>query len=93
MTQKTSKANLFKQLTWDDLQEWAGGRVLSRGQSYQRSRRVQDLVQTPSGGLVAWVQGEARYATRVDYEDGELISACTCPYGSTCKHAVANRNS
>ena len=59
------------------------------GQSYQRSRRVQDLAQTKSGGLVAWVQGEKRYATQVDFKGGELISTCTCPYGSTCKHAVA----
>jgi len=89
MTSKPSKTDSFKELTWDDLQEWAGNRVLSRGQGYQRSHRVQELAQTESGGLVAWVQGEKRYATQVDFKGGELISTCTCPYGGTCKHAVA----
>ncbi len=89
MPPKSSKADFFKELTWDDLQDWAGSRGLSRGQSYQRSRRVQELVLTESGGLIAWVQGEKRYATQVDSKNGELISTCTCPYGGTCKHAVA----
>jgi uncharacterized Zn finger protein len=89
MTLKTSKADRFKNLTWDDLEEWAGSRVLSRGQSYQRSHRVQELAQTKSGELVAWVQGEKRYATQVDFKGGELTSTCTCPYRGACKHAVA----
>ncbi len=33
--------------------------------------------------------GTQRYATSVDIEGEELTSACTCPYGDTCKHAVA----
>ena len=89
MASKKSKADFFKELTWDDLQDWAGSKILSRGQSYQRSHRVQELVLTQSGELVAWVQGEKRYATQVDFEGGELISTCTCPYGGTCKHGVA----
>jgi len=89
MVGKKSKIDLFKERTWDDLQDWAGSRVLSRGQSYQRSHRVQELVLTQNGELVAWVQGEKRYATQVDFERGELISTCTCPYGGTCKHGVA----
>jgi uncharacterized Zn finger protein len=89
MTSKTPKTESFKQLSWDDLHEWAGSRVLSRGQSYQRSHRVQGLAQTKTGGVIAWVQGERRYTTQVDFENGELVSSCTCPYGDTCKHAVA----
>ena len=89
MTRNSSKVDSFKELTWDDLHEWAGSRVFSRGQGYQRSRRVQELVKTQTGGLIAWVQGEHRYATQVDFEDGDLISMCTCPYGVSCKHAVA----
>ncbi|MDI6809696.1 MAG: SWIM zinc finger family protein [Candidatus Eisenbacteria bacterium] len=50
---------------------------------------MKELAQTEAGGIVAWVHGGQRYATMVDFEDGELISACTCPYGGTCKHAVA----
>jgi len=89
MTRKNPKSDLLKQLTWDDLEEWTGSRVLGRGQSYQRSRRVEGLAQTQKGEIVAWVQGGKRYATLVDFEDGELVSTCTCPYGATCKHAVA----
>ena len=89
MNRKISKADLLKQLTWDDLEQWAGSRVLSRGQSYQRSHRVKELVQTQTGALIAWVHGGQRYATEVDFEHGELISVCTCPYGNNCKHAVA----
>jgi uncharacterized Zn finger protein len=89
MTRKNPKSDLLKQLTWDDLEAWAGSRVLSRGQGYQRSRRVEGLAQTQKGEIVAWVQGGKRYATLVDFEDGELVSTCTCPYGATCKHAVA----
>jgi uncharacterized Zn finger protein len=89
MSRKKTTIDLFAQLSWDDLEQWAGSRVLSRGQSYQRSHRVQELAQTEGGELVAWVQGEKRYATLVDFKGGELISTCTCPYGGVCKHAVA----
>jgi len=89
MSGRASKADLFRQLTWDDLQAWAGSRVLSRGQSYYRDRRVHGLAQTQTEGIIAWVHGGQRYATEVDFEDGELISVCTCPYGNNCKHAVA----
>jgi uncharacterized Zn finger protein len=86
---KNSKLEFFRILTWSDIQTWAGDTISSRGQSYQHSRVVRDLALTPYGGLVAWVQGTERYATKVDIEDEELTSDCTCPYGGTCKHAVA----
>jgi len=89
MGQKASSTDIFKKLTWDDLEGWAGSTIVSRGQNYQRYRHVQELARTPDGALVAWVQGTERYATLVDFGKGELTSACTCPYGYTCKHAVA----
>jgi uncharacterized Zn finger protein len=89
MKREISKRDLFEKLSWDDLEQWAGSRVLSRGQGYQRSNRVKELAHTQTGALVAWVHGGQRYATEVDFEDGELISVCTCPYGNNCKHAVA----
>ena len=51
---------------------------------------MRDLAATSAGGLVAWVQGSvalrhARRSRQVDH----LASDCTCPYGGTCKHAVA----
>ena len=89
MKREISKRDLFEKLSWDDLEQWAGSRVLSRGQGYQRSNRVKELAHTQTGALVAWVHGGRSYATEVDFEDGELISVCTCPYGNNCKHAVA----
>ncbi|NGZ11362.1 MAG: SWIM zinc finger domain-containing protein [Nitrospira sp. LK70] len=86
---RPSQADPFKALTWDELQDWAGAVIVSRGQRYQRSRLVQDLARTSNGGLVAWVLGSHQYATRVETETDELVAACTCPYGGVCKHAVA----
>ena len=83
------KDSPFASLTWEDVQAWAGGKILSRGQSYQRGGQVRDLAETETGGLVAWVHGTERYATLVEMEEGHLISSCTCPYWATCKHAVA----
>ena len=75
-------------LTWDDLNKWAGKKVVARGQSYKCN--VEDLRRTAEGELVAWVNGTDQYATRVAMmEDGELLSDCTCPYMGMCKHAVA----
>lgn len=87
--EKRSKKDPFKDLTWADLQQWAGTAVLARGQRYQRSRLVQDLARTSRGGLIAWVQGSRRYATKIEQEKKFLVSVCTCPYGGVCKHAVA----
>jgi uncharacterized Zn finger protein len=89
MKKEPSKRDLFERLDWDDLDQWAGSKVLSRGQDYQHSHRVKELAQRQTGALVAWVYGGQKYATEIDFEDGELISVCTCPYGDNCKHAVA----
>jgi uncharacterized Zn finger protein len=89
MGQKRPTTNRFAELTWSDLQEWAGSSTVSRGRSYQRNRQVQELVCTSTGSLLAWVQGTQRYATRVEITEGRLPSAYTCPVGSSCNHAVA----
>ncbi len=86
---KHSQADPFNALTWDELQDWAGPVIVSRGRRYQHGRQVHDLARTSSGGLVAWVLGSNRYATRIESEEDELVAACTCPYGGICKHAVA----
>jgi len=86
---KQLQAEPFTALTWDELQDWAGPVIVSRGQRYQRSSQVHDLATTTRGGLVAWVLGSERYATSVELENGELVATCTCPYEGVCKHAVA----
>lgn len=89
MTRKRTKTDYFKDLTWEDLEQWAGSAIVSRGKSYQRNHCVRGLAKTPGGGLIAWVEGTQTYATGVDFEDGEPASICNCPYWDTCKHAVA----
>jgi uncharacterized Zn finger protein len=99
MAEKTPKAAAsdarWRDLTWDDLEEWAGSRSLERGRSYQRSGHVRDLARSADGVLLAWVQGTERYATQAELiaESGERVrpsSRCTCPLGiDGCKHGVA----
>ena len=80
----------FAELTWDDLDQWAGSRIVGRGRSYQEQGRVSDLAVTEDDGLIAWVAGSERYATKVDMDDDGLPnSICSCPYELDCKHGVA----
>ena len=84
------KTNPFIDLSWDDVREWAGSKIVSRGRNYQRQNLVSELAVLDSGGLLAWVDGTNRYATQVNIdEDGLPASICTCPYGYDCKHGVA----
>ena len=55
----------FSRLTWEDLEDWAGHRIVARGHSYQRGNAVQGPAHTADGVLLAWVEGSRRYATRV----------------------------
>ena len=79
----------YADLTWEDLEHWAGTTIVSRGRTYQRNSSVSDLGITPEGALIAYVLGSTRYVTQVTIQDGDLTSECTCPYWTTCKHAVA----
>src|SRR5258706_13928303 len=82
-------------LTWDQLDKWAGGRSVSRGQAYQREGPVRDLSLADDGRLLATVHGSERYITSAWLVPGRgkrkhLESVCTCPVGASgCKHAVA----
>ncbi len=90
MPKKKRHTSQFEDLTWDDLNEWAGSKIVSRGRSYQQQGRVSELAQTEDDALVAWVDGSDRYATKVDTDaDGMPGSICTCPYECDCKHGVA----
>jgi uncharacterized Zn finger protein len=90
MPKKKPKLDRFADLTWNDLDQWAGGKILSRGKSYQRQGRVRDLAVTEEHGLIAWVDGTKRYATKVVLEETGMPDAiCTCPYEWNCKHGVA----
>jgi len=84
------KTEPFVDLSWEDLREWAGSKIVSRGKSYQHQKLVSKLAILDNGGLLAWVDGTSRYATQVTIgDDGLPESICTCPYGCDCKHGVA----
>jgi uncharacterized Zn finger protein len=95
MAQQHTTAQVWRDLTWDDLELWAGSTSVARGQEYFRGGHVQQLAITPDGQLLAWVQGTSRYATTVEGKtpakglDSPLRSRCSCPVGFSCKHAVA----
>ena len=80
----------FTNLSWDDLRKWAGSKIVSRGQGYQRQNLVLKLAVLDNGGLLAWVDGTHRYATQITIDEKGLPkSICTCPYAYDCKHGVA----
>lgn len=87
MTDK-KKTDPFTDLDWATLESWAGAKTLSRGKEYQRNRRVSSLARSQDGTLIACVAGSEPYVTAVTFSNG-LVSACTCPVGESCKHAVA----
>lgn len=90
MPKKKTELDRFPDLTWDDIEAWVGGTIVSRGKNYQRQGRVADLAVTDDGSLIAWVDGSERYATRVTMDENGLPdSICTCPYERDCKHGVA----
>lgn len=76
-------------LTYADLDQWAGEKIRTRGKSY--IKRVDGLCRTSDDELVAWVSGTEEYATLVHLDpSGEHEWFCTCPYDwGPCKHAVA----
>jgi uncharacterized Zn finger protein len=66
MAKKKKQSDAFTSLTWNDLEDWAGGKIVSRGKNYQRQGHVTDLALKEDGSLVAWVKGSRRYATKVE---------------------------
>jgi len=60
MSRARKTINPFTKLTWADLEEWAGGKIVGRGKQYQRSGCVSELARTADGGLIAWVDGSRR---------------------------------
>ena len=84
---KKIPATHFVNLSWDDLEQWAGAAILERGKRYRR--RVQDLAITDDHHLIAIVNGTEQYITHVWLEQGKPACVCSCPYWDDCKHAVA----
>ncbi|HVR74193.1 MAG TPA: SNF2-related protein [Planctomycetota bacterium] len=65
--------------------------IRERGAVYARTGKVRILDETPDQ-LVAQVRGHSRYEVVLDWRDGSLKVACTCPYFDEvgpCKHIWA----
>jgi uncharacterized Zn finger protein len=90
MPEEKTLLDRFTDLSWDDLNHWVGSKIVSSGRNYQQQGRVAELVTTNEGALIAWVNGDERYATKVIMNsDGLPESLCTCLYELDCKHGVA----
>jgi uncharacterized Zn finger protein len=90
MVKRKKQKREFVDLTWNDLEEWAGNKILARGKDYQKHGHVSELARTKDNGLIAWVSGSEEYATKVVIDNSGLPeSDCTCPYQFDCKHGVA----
>lgn len=83
-------ADLFRKLTWGDLIAWAGKDTVPIGREIQAEGRVKKLSTTSTGGLLAWVVEEDLYVTRIECDNSEMISECTCNQNENpCAHAIA----
>ncbi|MCB9229213.1 MAG: SWIM zinc finger domain-containing protein [Deltaproteobacteria bacterium] len=79
----------IKKLDWSDIREWAGSKIMARGESYFEDGYVSKL-RISTKGLIAKVDGSSPYLTLVSFDKkDQLKSECTCPYGYDCKHGVA----
>lgn len=78
----------FAELTWEDLESFAGKKAVSRGKGYVSE--VTKVCVDDNGAVIASVLGGQEYATKIWFGDsGKLCSYCSCPVGFECKHAVA----
>jgi uncharacterized Zn finger protein len=84
------RTEVFRELTWGDLIAWAGKDIVASGRKIQLENRVKQLSMTQTAGLLAWVEVDDLYATRVEFDGAEFFSECTCsPVGNTCDHSIA----
>jgi uncharacterized Zn finger protein len=84
------RADFFRELTWADLIVWAGKDIVTSGRKIQLENRVKQLSMTQTNGLLAWVEVDDVYATRVEFDGTEFISECSCnPVEHTCDHSIA----
>ena len=82
--------DFFRELTWGDLFVWAGKDIVTIGRKFQVEGRVKKLSTTNTGGLLAWVDEEDLYVTRIESDSAEMISECTCSQNENpCTHAIA----
>ncbi len=89
-TNDTPREIPWSDVSWEDLETWAGSRSLHRGRAYHKGGHVLELACSPEWELSGRVEGTEVYTTTVlRFATGVLWSRCSCPVGANCKHAVA----
>ncbi len=89
-TNDTPRESPWLDVSWEDLETWAGSRSLHRGRAYHKGGHVLDLACSPEWELSGRVEGTEVYTTTVArFATGMLFGRCSCPVGANCKHAVA----
>ena len=80
---------MLETYSYEDIRSWLGDLEIRKAQPYQKS--ISHLEQRGNTDLSALVQGTARKPYRVDIHlsQGHLVTLCTCPVGSRCKHVTA----
>jgi len=82
--------NQFRELKWVELTLWEGKKSVSEGRECYQRKEVRQLSLIKTGGILAWVEAEELFATRVEYDQGDFYSECTCnPIENTCMHSIA----
>jgi hypothetical protein len=78
----------WESLAWADLEQWAGSRSVTRGRSYQRQGRVEDLGIKSDDSILATVEGSTEYYVQIHCtkagKKASLDSTCSCPVGTNC---------
>ena len=64
MPKKKPKLDRLADLTWNDLEEWAGSKIVSRGKNYQRQGRVCDLAKVLDSQVKDVAEREAGHVFR-----------------------------
>ncbi len=72
MSKKKTRLDRFSDLTWNDIEAWAGGKIVSRGKNYQCQGRVSDLAVTVNGRPDPYSESPFSSLTRV----GEASLTC-----------------
>jgi len=82
----------LKDLTEQNIRQFAGSTIFGRGRAYYKDGMVEDLEYDPQNDSIeAKVIGNhGDYAVEISSQDGETTAECTCPFdGYPCKHIVA----
>ena len=83
---------MLKNLTENQIKQFAGSTIYARGYNYYKDGRVEELIYQPDQEKIqAMVSGSyGSYGVTVQLIKNTIKASCECPYeGYPCKHVVA----